>query len=360
MHHASHVHRVASRLFGRLPDGQAVMLYTLANASGIEVDVIDLGGIIVSLRAPDREGRLADIVLGFDSPTQYLDDKLYFGALLGRFANRIANGRFTLDQRTYQLPINNGVNALHGGDVGFDKRRWSVQPIESTAHVGLVLSLCSDDGDQGYPGTLHAEVSYVLDDNGALTVKYRAQTDKPTIVNMTQHAYFNLQGHDAGEILGHEITLNAQYFTPTNDALIPTGEIAPVANTAMDFAAPKCIGADIQQANQQLNYAGGYDHYWVLNRDTENQVEPAATAYDPVSGRFLEIATDQPGLFFYTGNFLGDSTMGKEGCAYVRRGGFTLEPQRFPDSPNQTHFPSPVLRPGELYTHTSIYRFSTQ
>ena len=317
-------------------------VYTLKNEAGFEVSVTNYGGTVTSLRAPDRDGNFGEVVLGFETLDEYVRNPRYFNALIGRHANRIARGRFSLNGVEYQLPCNNGPNHLHGGFKGFDKRVWDVRESGNTLH----LTYFSQDGEEGYPGNLTASVDYTLLDN-ELRIDYRATTDRDTIVNLTNHSYFNLRG--AGTILDHELTLNADHFTPVSEALIPTGEIKAVAGTPMDFRKAKAIGSD-------LDAAGGYDHNFVLN-DWDGTLRLAARLYEPVSGRVLEILTTEPGIQFYSGNFLDGSLIGRNGVAYEKYTGLCLEPQHFPDAPNHPNFPSTVLRPGEEYKQTSVYRF---
>jgi aldose 1-epimerase len=318
-------------------------VYTLKNESGFEVSITNYGGAITSLKTPDRHGNFGDIVLGFESLDDYATNPRYFGALIGRHANRIARGRFSLNGVAYQLPCNNGANHLHGGFKGFDKRIWTVREDQNT----LQLTYFSKDGEENYPGNVTASVDYTLFDN-ELRTSYRATTDRDTIVNLTNHSYFNLRG--AGTILDHELMLNADHFTPVTKDLIPTGEIKPVAGTPMDFRRAKAIGAELAEV------AGGYDHNFVLN-NWDGSLRLAARLYEPVSGRALEILTTEPGMQFYSGNFLDGSLIGKGGFAYEKYTGLCLEPQHFPDAPNHLNFPSTILRPGEEYKHISVYRF---
>jgi len=347
--------------FGSTDRGEAVSLYTLKNARGMEAKVLDYGGVIVSLRVPDRNGRLGDVVLGFDSLTDYERGSPYFGAIVGRYGNRIARGRFTLDGRSYTLATNNGPNHLHGGVRGFDKVMWSVAPFEHPDSVGLVLAYTSPDGEEGYPGTLRATVTYTLTNQNELIVDYHATTDRATPVNLTQHSYFNLAGDGAGDILGHVVTLNADRFTPVDSTLIPTGEIRSVVGTPFDFRTPTAIGARIGQADEQLRYGRGYDHNFVLNKaGTAGDLALAARVFEPTTGRVMEVVTTEPGLQFYSGNFLDGTLRGKRGVVYQHRSGFAMETQHFPDSPNQPAFPSTILRPGEEYGSRTIYRFGVQ
>jgi len=318
--------------------------YTLKNDRGFEVSITNYGGAVTSLKTPDREGKFGEIVLSYDTLDDYVRNPRYMGALIGRHANRIARGRFSLNGVEYQLPCNNGANHLHGGPKGFDTRLWHVRENGNILHLWYV----SKDGEEGYPGNLNASVDYTLLDN-ELQIDYYATTDRDTIVNLTNHSYFNLRG--AGTILDHELTLNADSFTPVSEDLIPTGEIKAVEGTPMDFRKPKAIGTDIQNVS--------YDHNFVLN-NWDRSLRFAARLYDPVSGRVLEILTTEPGMQFYSGNFLDGSLIGKNGVAYEKYAGLCLEPQHFPDAPNHPNFPSTLLRPGEEYRHTSVYRFLNQ
>jgi aldose 1-epimerase len=342
--------------FGTMPDGTVVEVYTLRNAHGIEAKVITYGGIITSLRTPDRNGQFADIVLGFDSLAPYLGEPPYFGAIIGRYGNRIANGRFTVDGRTYTLAKNNGENHLHGGVKGFDKVVWSAEPFRNDTARGLVLRYTSPDDEEGYPGTVNAEVTYTLTDSDQLVFDYHATTDRATPINLTQHSYFNLAGAGSGDILGHELMIDAASYTPVDGTLIPTGELAPVEGTPFDFRTATAIGARIGAQNEQIANGGGYDHNWVLNRQGDG-VSLAARATDPVSGRTLEVRTTEPGVQFYSGNFLDGTLTGKGGHAYGHRSGFCLETQHYPNSPNEASFPSTILRPGEEYRSRTVFAF---
>jgi aldose 1-epimerase len=349
--------------FGKMPDGQPVSLYTLVNARGMKADITNYGGIIVRLYAPDRRGVLDDVVLGYDSLQAYLKATPYFGALIGRVGNRIAHGRFTLEGKTYDLATNNSPGGmrchLHGGNVGFDKVLWEAEPFISHDAAGLRLTYRSADGEEGYPGNLLVTVTYSLDNENALKVKYAATTDKPTPVNLTQHSYFNLKGEGMGDILGHVLTIKASRMTPVNAGLIPTGAITPVADTPFDFTSPHAIGERVNASDQQIEFGGGYDHNWVLDR-TSGELELAATVFEPVSGRTMEVWTKEPGIQFYCGNFLDGSAIGKRGHAYPFRGGFCLETQHYPDSPNQPGFPSIILQPGQTYATETVYRFGAK
>jgi len=341
--------------FGKMPDGTSVEVFTLTNSHGIEIRAITYGGIIVSLKTPDRTNHLDDIVLGFDSLDGYLGPSPYLGAIVGRYGNRIAKGRFTIDGRAFELATNNGPNHLHGGVKGFDKVVWSGESFRNGEDVGVRLSYTSPDGDQGYPGTLAARVTYTLTSHDELSVEYEASTDKPTIVNLTQHTYFNLTG-GRRDILDHELTLDADRYTPVDATLIPTGELAPVAGAPFDFRKPTAIGARIGQRNPQLENGKGYDHNWVINR-TGDGLAHAARLFEPSSGRTVDVATTEPGVQFYSGNFLDGSITGKGGRVYARRWGLCLETQHFPDSPNHQNFPSTILRAGQKYRSKTIFTF---
>ena len=343
--------------FGRLPDGEEVSVFTLANASGMLVNILDFGGIITEIHVPDRDGRLADVALGFDTLDPYLGDSPYFGALIGRYGNRIAGGRFTLDGQAYTLPVNNGANHLHGGVQGFDKVKWQAR-IEGEE---LVLAYRSRDGEQGYPGTLDATVRYRLLEDNSIAVRFHAVSDRATPVNLTQHSYFNLAGAGAGfgDILAHEIAIDADAIVPVDAGLAPTGALMDVAGTPFDFRTPRPIGARIDEAHEQLRHGGGYDHCFVLSKPQAGAMTRAARVRHPGSGRVLELFTEEPGVQFYSGNFLDGSLRGK-GQAYPYRSGFCLEPQHFPDSPNQPAFPDTILRPGDTYQTESRFRFSVE
>jgi len=343
--------------FGELADGPSIDLYTLRNDNGLEVNITNYGGIIVSMLVPDRAGNMGDVVLGFATLDGYLGGSPYFGCIVGRYANRIARGKFTLNGVEYALAQNNGENHLHGGLKGFDKMAWAATQVSAEGRVGVRLTYRSPDGEEGYPGTLQATVVYTLTNDNALQIDYTATTNQDTVVNLTNHTYFNLLGR--GDILGHEVMLNADKFTPIDDTLIPTGQLRAVAGTPMDFTQPTPIGARIDGDDEQLNYAGGYDHNWVLNTP-EGTLGLAARVHEPNSSRVLEVYTTQPGVQFYTGNFLKGNLTGKRGVVYHKRSGFCLETQHFPDSPNQPNFPSTVLKPGQQYRHTTVFKFSTR
>jgi len=341
--------------FGTTSRGEAVSVYTLKNAQGMELRVINYGGIILSLKVPDRNGRLGDVVLGYDSLADYERSSPYFGAIIGRYGNRIARGRFTLDGKTYTLATNNGPNHLHGGVKGFDKVVWDAELFESGKQVGLIFRYTSPDGEEGYPGTLQATVTYTLTDQNELIFDYHATTDRQTPVNLTQHSYFNLAGDGKGDILGHVVTLNADRFTPVDSTLIPTGEIRSVAGTPFDFRNATAIGARIEQDDQQLRYGRGYDHNFVLNKGGDGP-SLAARVHEPTSGRVMEISTTEPGLQFYSGNFLDGTLVLRDGTAVRQGDAFCLEPQHFPNSPNEPAFPSTVLCPGERYRSRIVLR----
>ncbi|MHB0777630.1 aldose epimerase family protein [Halomonas sp. WWR20] len=358
---------VEQATFGTLPDGREVEVYRIANINGIEMRVINYGGTIVSLRTPDIAGQFDDIVLGFDSLEKYLSDTYrdanpYFGALIGRYGNRIAGGKFSLNGQTYELATNDGPNHLHGGEQGFDKVLWQAEPFENDQGRGVVLTYTSADGEEGYPGKLKTQVTYTLTDADELDIQYRATTTQATPVNLTQHSYFNLEGEGSGSILDHYLIINAEAFTPVDETLIPTGEIRPVAGTPFDFTQPTPIGERIEQDNQQLTYGKGYDHNFVLARESsaDDSLVLAARVWEPDSGRLLEVSTTEPGLQFYSGNFLTGDLTGKRGKPYRHRSGFALETQHFPDSPNQENFPSTILEPGDTYHSRTVYAFSAQ
>ena len=356
---ASGAPMVKKEAFGSTPDGKAVELYTLTNAHGMEVRIMTYGGIIVSLKTPDKTGHFADITLGFDALDGYLAKNPYFGALVGRYGNRIGNARFTLDGKEYTLAKNNGPNSLHGGLKGFDKVVWQAHSFEKGSEVGLVLKYTSVDGEEGYPGTLQVTVTYTLDDKNQFTIDYRATTDKATPVNLTNHTYFNLAGEGSGTILGAELMLGADHYTPVDATLIPTGKIASVKGTPLDFTKPTAIGARINDHYEQLVFGGGYDHNFVINRQGPGLVL-AARAYDPSSGRVLEVDTTEPGVQFYSVNHMVGSIEGMHGHMYKARDAFCLETQHYPDSPNKPNFPSTILRLGETYHSVTVWKFSTR
>ena len=334
-------------------DGKRIEVFTLTNAAGVEISAMTYGAIILSWKTPDRTGRVADIVLGFEDPARYLKgDSPYFGAIVGRYGNRIGGARFVLDGKTYSLAANDGPNHLHGGTRGFDKVIWDGEPVKDSRGVSVAFTRTSPDGDEGYPGALTARVTYTLTPKNELIVDYLATTDKPTVVNLTQHSYFNLAGD--GDILGHELRINADRYTPVDKTLIPTGELAPVEGTPFDFRKPTRIGARIGSEHPQMQFGRGYDHNWVLARAGAG-VSVAAELYEPTSGRTLQVGTTEPGLQFYSGNFLDGTLTGKGGRVYKLRNGLCLETQHFPDSPNKSSFPTTVLRPGEKYRTQTVF-----
>jgi len=344
---------VTSEPFGKLPDGTAVEIYTL-KSSALEVSILTYGGIIQSLKAPDLRGEMADIVLGFDSFPPYVANPAYFGAIVGRYANRIGHAKFSLDGKQYTLNKNDAENTLHGGKVGFNKVVWNAKRVDN----GIELTHISPDGDEGYPGTLTATVRYTLVDN-ALRIEAAATTDKATVVNLSYHSYFSLSGQGRGDILHDLVQINASRYTPVDASLIPTGQLASVAGTPFDFRKPTEIGARIANVDEQLTRGRGYDHNWVLDHGA-GELATAAEVFDPTSGRVLDVLTDQPGLQFYTGNFLDGSLTGKDGRVYQKRFGLCLETQHFPDSPNQPSFPSTELRPGQRFHTVTVYKFSAR
>jgi aldose 1-epimerase len=344
--------------FGVLPDGRIVDIVTLCNANGMTVRFLTHGGIIVSLTVPDRNAVPGDVVLGYDTLECYLADHAYMGALIGRYANRIANGRFPLDGVTYMLPRNDGPNQLHGGPHGFNTMLWDLELVAARDHARALLRHVSPAGDSGYPGTLAVQVTYTLAAHNTLIVDYAATADQATPVNFTQHSYFNLTGHDAGDILGHELMVRASRFTPVDEHLIPTGEIRAVHGTPFDFTRARTVGARINADDPQLRFARGYDHNLVLDSDAGASPSFAAALHDPISGRTLTVHSTEPGLHVYSGNHLGSGPPGKGGHRYAPRSGMALETQHFPDSPNHTHFPSTILRPGVEFHSRSEYRFS--
>jgi len=346
--------KVTRQAFGRTEDGTSVDLYVLSNGKGVEVSIATYGGVVVSLKTPDRAGKQADIVLGFDSLDGYLKGHPFFGSIVGRYGNRIAKGRFTLNGVEYTLAKNNGENHLHGGLKGFDKAVWKAREVAD----GVEMSYLSKDGEEGYPGNLSVKVTYTLNEKNEFAIDYSATTDKDTVVNLTNHSYFNLAGQGAGDILQHEMTLFADRFTPVDDGLIPTGELRSVKGTPFDFTKPVAIGARINQDDEQLKFGLGYDHNFVLNGG--GKLAKAAEVYEATSGRVLEVSTTEPGVQFYTGNFLDGTLTGKGGKVYQKRYGFCLETQHFPDSPNRPSFPSVVLKPGEKYQSRTVWRFSSR
>lgn len=350
---------ISSQSFGKLPSGEEVTQFIMTNESGMEMSVITYGGIITSLTAPDKSGEYEDIVLGFDNLEGYLQEGVpYFGAIIGRYGNRIAKGKFTLDSTEYDLAINNIGNHLHGGLRGFDKVNWSAKEVEFADGIALELSYLSVDGEEGYPGNLQTTVTYKLGNDNSLLVDYTATTDKKTVVNLTQHSYFNLSAME-NTVLDHQLMVNADRFIPVDSTLIPTGELRPVEGTPFDFTEMKKIGADINQENQQLTYGLGYDHCWVLNEGA-GEMDLAAKVYEPTSGRTLEVYTTEPGIQVYTGNFLDGTLTGKNNKVYEKRYGLCLETQHFPDSPNQPAFPSTELNAGETYQTQTKFLFGVK
>ncbi|MEY9488791.1 aldose 1-epimerase [Streptomyces calvus] len=356
--HATGGRKPVKTLFGKLADGTKVHSWSLENG-GTRMRVLSYGGIVQSLEVPDRRGRHANVSLGFDDLADYVASSPYFGALIGRYGNRIDKGRFTLDGTDHQLSVNDGENSLHGGARGFDKQVWDVEPFTAGPDVGLRLYHTSVDGEMGYPGTLRATVTYTLTRDGDWRIDYEATTDRATVVNLTSHVYWNLAGEGSGGIEDHELTIAASRYTPTDAGLIPTGELAPVAGTPFDFRRAKPIGRDIRAAHPQLITAQGFDHNWVLDKGITDRPEHVATLRDPSSGRTLRIATNEPGLQFYSGNFLDGTLTGTGGRVYRQGDGLCLETQHFPDSPNQPSFPSTVLRPGETYRTTTVHSFGS-
>jgi aldose 1-epimerase len=343
---------VNKEIFGKLADGTIIDLFTIENSQGMVLKIINYGAIVVALETPDRHGEKADITLGHDNILGYLNSSPYFGCIVGRYGNRIAKGKFTLEGKEYSLAANDGENHLHGGIRGFDKVVWEARSFTEEQKTGVALSYLSKDGEEGYPGNLKCAVVYTLTESNEFIIEYQALTDKATPVNLTHHSYFNLAGQGNGDILSHELLLNADHYTPVDQGLIPTGEIRSVHNTPMDFLKPTAIGARIEAV------VGGYDHNFVLNKE-EGEFILAARIYDPASGRIMEVVTTEPGIQFYSGNFLDGSIIGKAGKVYKKHYGLCLETQHFPDSPNQAHFPSTILYPGEQYNSKTIYKFKT-
>lgn len=349
---------VTQQIYGTLPDGREVRLFTLTNRNGVTAKVMEYGAILVSLEAPDKNGKIADVTHGFDSLNEWVaKNDPYFGTTVGRYGNRIAHGKFTLDGKTYQLATNNDPGgipcALHGGKVGFHKKLWQGTQVDDET---VEFTYTSPDGEEGYPGNLRVSITYSLNDRNELRWEAAASTDAPTVLNLVHHSYWNLSG-DSKSILDHQLTLNAPHYLPTDKGLIPTGEIAPVKGTPMDFTKARVIGKSIDDNFEALKFGGGYDHCWVLPEG--GGIQHAARLFDPSSGRMMDIHTDQPGIQFYAGNFMDGGIAGKGGIRYTKRSALCLETQNFPDAPNQPDFPSPVLRPGEIYKHVMIHRFST-
>jgi aldose 1-epimerase len=342
--------------FGKTKDGQNVDIYTLRNSHGMEVRILTYGGIVQSLLVPDKNGRLGDVVLGYDDLAGYQASSPYFGALIGRYGNRIGGAKFTLGGQTYKLAANNGPNSLHGGLVGFDKVVWRAQPRTTSGGPALALTYLSRDGEEGFPGNLAVTVTYTLTEQNELKLEFSATTDKPTVVNLTHHSYFNLAGQGNGDILGHLMQINANQTTPVDNTLIPTGELADVTGTPFDFRKPTAIGARINDPDRVLQYGPGYDHNWVINKPL-GQLGLMARVTEPVSGRVMEVWSDEPGVQFYAGNFLDGTIQGKGGKIYRRRNAFCLEPQHYPDSPNKPQFPTTELKPSQVFSNTILYKF---
>jgi len=350
--------RLEKEEFGKTPDEQTVWLFTLTNAKGMKAKVMSYGATLTALEVPDRDGKIGDITLGFDNLSDYLTKNRFFGSIAGRYANRIANGTFLLNGQTYQLTVNSKPNHIHGGVKGFDKQVWSAEPFEREHEAGVAFMYLSPDGEEGYPGNLKSTVIYTLNNLNELSIQFYAETDKPTPVNLTNHAYFNLAGQGNGDVLDHVLQITADRFTPVNEYLIPTGELRSVKNTPLDFTQPCRIGDRIDDPYQQIQYGRGYDHNFVLNNQ-DGSLALVARVSEPSSGRVMEVYTTQPGVQLYTGNFL-DGVTGKEGKAYHRRYGFCLETQHYPNSPNQPNFPSTILKPRERYNQKTVFKFSVK
>jgi aldose 1-epimerase len=351
--------KILKETFGNL-GGKNVDIYTLKNANGIEIKITNYGGIVTSIRLPDREGRFDDVALGYDNLQDYVDNNPYFGCIVGRYGNRIGNAKFTLGEEEYTLNKNDGENSLHGGLKGFDKVLWDAEPVIGEGRQSLKLTYLSKDGEEGFPGNLSVTVTYTLTDDNSFIIDYLATTDQATVVNLTNHTYWNLAGEGSGDILNHQLMLNASAFTPVDQGLITTGGFWSVENTPMDFSKPVAVGERIDSDYEQLKFGKGYDHNWVLNSTDIDNPALAATVHEPVSGRVMEIYTIEPGIQFYSGNFLDGSITGKSGKAYGFRSGLCLETQHYPDSPNKPGFPSVVLNPGETYKTTTIHKFSVR
>jgi len=355
----SNTGHVVTTEYGALPDGRTAKLYTLTNKQGTTAQLTDFGAILVSLKTPDREGNVQDVTLGYDTLSGWIGDTAYMGATVGRYGNRIANGRFTLDGKAYPLATNNGLNHLHGGKAGFNKKLWSAAPFETGNGAGVTFTYISVDGEEGYPGQLTTAVTYTLNNDNELRIDFKANTTKPTVVNLVHHTYWNLTGDPRQSILDHVLQLSADAYTPTAATGIPNAGVRPVADTPMDFRRPRRIGDRINNDFEQLEFGKGYDHSWAVNGEP-GTLRTAAELYDPGSGRVMQIETDQPAIQFYTGNYLDGKITGKGGIRYRHRTGLCLETQVFPDSPNQHELSDAVLRPGETYTHTMVHRFSTK
>lgn len=352
------INSISRSFFGTTANGEKAELFTMRNTSGMVVKITNYGGIVVALTTPDRDGQFEDIVLGYDTLAEYETESPYFGALIGRYGNRIGKGQFVLNGTVYQLTLNDGPNHLHGGERGFDKVVWEAAVVDSEAGPSLALSYVSEDGEEGYPGSLQANVRYTLTDENELVIDYSAETDKATPVNLTHHSYFNLTGNAKRSILTHELEIPAEHFTPVDATLIPTGELRPVAGTPFDFRGSKPIGRDIEADNQQIRFGLGYDHNWVVDSKADGEWRHVATLSEPESGRIMKVFSSEPGLQFYSGNFLDGSITGK-GVTYEHRYGLCLETQHFPDSPNQSGFPDTILLPGQVYKTKTVYAFSS-
>lgn len=350
---------ITKSVFGYLKDSRTIDLYTLTNKHGMVAEISSFGAVLVKLLVPDKDGKIEDVVLGYDSLKDYENDQESLGATVGRYANRIGKGNLTIEGKQYQLAINNGVNHLHGGVAGFSKKRWEAKPVTKKDGAAVAFTYISKDGEENYPGNLTVTITYSLTNQNELGIEYVATTDQTTVVNLTHHSYFNLNGNAAGDILNHELMLNADHTTTIDDGLIPTGALASVANTPFDFRKPMVIGDHINDDNEQLKFGNGYDHNWVIN-DWDQSLRLVATLYSPISGRFMETLTTEPGIQIYTGNSLVSSITGKEGKPFKKRQAVCLETQHFPDSPNQPDFPSTLLQPKEKYSHQTVYRFSTK
>lgn len=350
------VNRIKSEPFGKTPDDTPVELFTITNKNGVTVQITNYGGIITTLIVPDKDGNFEDVVLGYYTLDKYIEKSPHFGCLVGRFGNRIANGKFTLDGVEYNLFINNGPNSLHGGKIGFDKKVWTPEMVEMDNGAGLRLTYLSPDGEENYPGNLNVEAMYVLNDENELILTFKATTDKKTVLNLTHHSYFNLKGHGNGDILDHEIRFNSKQIVAIDSTSIPLGPLMDVSNTPFDFRQAKTIGQDINADHKQIKNGGGYDHAFVVDGYDET-LKLASVVKEPVTGRIMEVWTTEPSVQFYTGNFLDGSITGKDGKVYQKRYGFCLETQHYPDSPNHPEYPTTVLKPGDVYEQTTIYKF---
>jgi aldose 1-epimerase len=349
--------RAIKETFGEF-EGKKVDLHTLKNAHGMEVKITNYGGIVTSIKVPDKNNKFDDVVLGFNNLKDYLGNNPFFGAVIGRYANRIGNAKFILEGKEYTLAKNNWANTLHGGVKGFDKVLWDAEPVTGKEGQSLKLTYMSKDGEEGFPGNLNVTVTYTLKDDNSFQIDYHATTDKPTVVNLTNHTYWNLAGEGSGGILAHKLMINADSFTPVDRGSIPTGEIRSIQGTPMDFRRPLAVGARIGSDDEQLKFGNGYDHNWVINSRENDKPVLAATVFEPVSGRQMEVYTTEPGIQFYSGNFLNENIIGKSGKGYGPRSALCLETQHYPDSPNKPKFPTTVLKPGEIYRTTTIYKFT--